>query len=217
MNKAKNPIDKKWFLDSLKGKDKSLRGLAKHLDLDVSAVSRTLSGDRKMKMTEANKIAQFMGMHVSEVLRHAGIAIDGNPSGDFMSADRILLAATISETGQVEKILDPVKLPQSVLNRAQAAITINGRGEGKIIAAQVRALKGPLAIFDDAVMLFGHTDVVESDAIGVLSICRNRKGDQILAKIDRARKTGEARLILIDGKVQEFTLHTATPILAIIP
>lgn len=218
MNKAKSVIDKQWFLDSLAAKDKSLRGLAKHLDLDVSAVSRTFSGDRKMKMTEANKIAQFMGMHVSEVLRHAGISIDvdGIPSGDLIPG-RILLAATINETGQVEKIMEPIKLPQAVLNRAQAAITINGRGEGKIIAAQVRALKGPLAIFDDAVMLFGHTEVVENDAIGVLSICRNRKGEQILAKIDRARKTGEARLILIDGKVQEFTLHTATPILAIIP
>lgn len=213
MAKAKSTIDKQWFLDSLANRDKSLRGLAKHLELDVSAVSRMLSGERKMKMQEANKIAQFMGMHVSEVLRHSGVAIDGEglPS-------RILLAATINENGSVEKIMEPVTLPQSVLNRAQAAITIHGRGgDTKIIAAQVRALKGPLAIFDDAVLLFGHTDVVETDAIGVLSICRNRKGDQILAKIDRARKTGEARLILIDGKVQEFTLHTATPILAIIP
>lgn len=213
MSKAKSSIDKQWFIDTLAGKDKSLRGLAKHLELDVSAVSRMLSGQRKMKMLEANQIAQFLGMHVSEILKHSGVAIDGEGQ-----PSRILLAATINESGQVEKIMEPVTLPQSVLNRAQAAITIHGRGEsGKIIAAQVRALKGPLAIFDDAVMLFGHTDVVENEAIGVLSICRNRKGEQLLAKIDRARKTGEARLILIDGKVQEFTLHTATPILAIIP
>lgn len=211
MKKPKSLIDKDWFITTLESKEKSLRGLARHMELDVSGVSRMLSGQRKMKMTEANKIAQFLGMHVSEVLRHSGVELE-----EGSEPSRILLAATINETGQVKKVMEPMHLPQSIMDRAQAAITIR-TGTGRIIAAQVRALKGPLALLDDAVMLFGHTDRVEADAIGSLSICRNREGEQILAKIERARKTGEARVICTDNNVREFTLHTATPILAIIP
>ena len=66
-------------------------------------------------------------------------------------------------------------------------------------------------------MLFKHTDTVEPASIGTLSICRSHAGDEIIAKIERARKTGEARVISADGKIREFDLQTATPVLAIIP
>lgn len=208
MAKAKGTIDSEWFKGKLNDTNKSMRGLAKHLEMNVSQVSRTLHGERNMQMAEAQQIAQFLGTHVSEVLRHAGIA-------EAEADSRIMLAATVNEDGKVERILEPMQLPQSVIDRANAAITI--QGTGKVIAAQVRAPSGPLALLDDAVLLFNHTDVVESSAMGTLAICRNRKGDQILAKIERARKTGEATLRCIDSNMREFTLHTATPILAIIP
>lgn len=215
MKKPITGVDNEWFKNKLADNKNSMRELAKYLELDVAAVSRTLTGDRKMKMQEATKIAAFLGTHVSEVIRHAGSQFQTKETGKIGGPNRVMLAATINEAGVVEKILDPVQLPDSILDRANAAISI--RGTGKIIAAQVRALKGPLIYLDDAVLLFDHTDVVETDAIGALSICRNRKGEQIVAKIERARKTGEATLICVDGSVREFILHTATPILAIIP
>lgn len=207
---TKSGIDKAWFIGKLADHQRSMRDMAKHIDVDVAKLSRTFSGERKMQMAEATKIAQFLGTHVTEVLRHAGMQIDSEDQ-----TSRIMLAATITEAGKVERIMEPLALPRHVVDRANAAITIRGRGN--ILAAQVRALTGPLAVLDDAVLLFGPTDTVENDAIGTLSICRNRNGDQILAKIERARKTGEALLICTDGKKQEFTLHTAAPILAIIP
>lgn len=78
-------------------------------------------------------------------------------------------------------------------------------------------MSGPLAFLDDAIVLFGHTEGVERAAIGVLAICRSHQGEQIIAKIDRARKTGEARVVCVDGKIKEFALETATPVIAIIP
>ena len=210
MEKPKEHIDNEWFKGQLRGNGKSMRELSKHLGLDVGAVSRTFSGKRKMQMNEATQIASFLGTHVSEVLRHAGFSM-----GPDNHEGRILLAAIINENGQVERIPEPMDLPPGVIARANAAITLHG--SGKILAAQIRAVTGPLAIFDDAVLLFQHTDIVENDAIGVLSICRNRKGEQILARLERARKTGEATLMCIDSKPKEFMLHTATPILAIIP
>jgi len=207
---TKHVVDQAWFKAKLADVNKSMREMQKSVGMDVSAISRTFSGERKMQMAEATKIAQFLGTHVTEVLRHAGVQIDSDDQ-----ASRIMLAATIDEDGKVERILEPKALPRHVIDRANAAITI--KGGGNVIAAQVRALDGPLAMFDDAVLLFGHTDTVESDAIGSLSICRNREGGQILAKIERARKTGEALLICPDGSKQEFSLRTAAPIIAIIP
>lgn len=161
-------------------------------------------------MDEASAIASFLSVPVKEVLKHAGVAVDldGQPT-------RILLAATINEQGQIERLDDPRPLPQNIIDRAQAAISAHGNSS--IVAAQIRALSGPLALLDDAVVLFRHTDEVEASAIGALAICRSYKGDQIIAKIERARKTGEARVICVDGKVREFDLHTATPVLALIP
>lgn len=162
-----------------------------------------------MKMEEANDIAMFLGVHVSEVLKHAGVAVDieGKPT-------RILLAATIDERGRVNKLTDPKPLPQKLIERAQAAT----RGHNaQTIAAQVRATTGPLAMWDDAVILFDHTDAVEPGAIGALSICRLKAGEQVLARLERARKTGEAVLRFMDEKTHEVSLITATPIIAILP
>ncbi len=72
-------------------------------------------------------------------------------------------------------------------------------------------------MFDDAVILFTATEAVENDAIGSLAICRSYDGDQFLAKIDRARKTGEARIVTISGKTKEVVLQTASVVLAIMP
>ena len=211
---AHQEIDGEWFTRKLEEADKSMRGLARHLDVDVSAVSRMFSGTRKMKMNEASAIAHFLGTPVNEVLKHAGVSVDldGLPT-------RIMLAAAINEKGQLERLPEPRPLPQAILDRAHAAITLHGEagGNARIIAAQIRAIKGPLAFMDDAVVLFGHTEGVERAAIGTLSIGRSQKGEQIMAKIERARKTGEARVVCIDGSVKEFALDTATPVIAIIP
>lgn len=203
-------VDKQWFMDRLTDQGKSVRGLARYMNKDASAVSRMLSGQRKMQMNEAADIARFLGAPVSEVLNHAGIAVDldGQPH-------QIILAAIISEAGRIERLTDPRPLPPSFIERAQDAI--RGRSNRKVIAAQVRADTGPLALLDDAVFLFGHTATVEQSAIGELSVCRLMSGDQILAKIERARKTGEARVRDATGSAQEVLLDTATPVLAIVP
>jgi len=203
-------IDKEWFMEKLHDQKKSLRGLARYMEMDPSSLSRMLSGERRMRMEEAAAIARFLGAPVSEVLQHAGVAIDldGQPT-------RIILAAIITENGAIERLKEPRPLPPGFIERAQAAIRTHGNG--RVVAAQVRAATGPLALWDDVVILFGHTDAVEHDAIGQLSVCRLHEGDQILAKITRARKTGEAWIMTVGGGEREVMLQTATPVLAVIP
>lgn len=206
-------IDGAWFTKKLEENNKSMRGLAKHLEIDVSAVSRMIAGTRKMKMQEASAIAHFLGTPVAEVLKHAGVSVDldGVPT-------RIMLAAAINGKGQLERLKDPKPLPQAIIDRAHAAITLHAQaGNGRILAAQIRATQGLLAFLDDAIVLFGHSEGVERTAFGTLAICRSQAGEQIIAKIESARKTGEARVVCIDGKVKEIALDTATPVIAIIP
>ena len=204
-------IDKKWFLKLLDERQISVRGLARHMDLDASAVSRMLSGQRKMQMDEARTIAHFLRAPVSEVMKHAGVSVDldGLPT-------RIMLAAVIGEDGYVERLKDPRPLPQDVIDKAQAVI--RRAGNSHIIAAQIRASKGPLSIWDDAVVLFRPTEIVEPSAIGSLAICRNRDtNQQAMVRVIRARKTGEATVQRSDGALKECTLDTASPVISVIP
>ena len=204
-------IDRQWFLNRLQSKQRSARGLARHLEVDASAVSRMLSGKRKMKMNEANAIADFLSAPVEEVLKHAGVALDevGRPT-------RIILAATINEDGEVERLREPKVMPQGVIERARSAVLRLGE-EDQIVAAQIRAARGALAIWDDAVLLFKVSTAMDPAAVGSLSICRIRNGVQVLAHLERARKTGEATLRLPAGEMRDMVLDTATPVLAVIP
>lgn len=202
-------IDKDWFVAQLKQKRRSIRGLARHLDVNVSAMSRMLSGMRRMKIEEANLIASFLGAPVEEVLRHAGVAMDGDAS-----KARIILAASINEVGEVERLPEPRPLSPITTERARHAVS---KVEGQVIAAQIRAADGALAVWDDALVLFQASGDVDPSSIGCLSIVRLRDGVQLLAHLTRARKTGEAQLRLPAGELRDVILSTATPVLAVLP
>lgn len=162
-------------------------------------------------MDEAKQIAEFLRVSVAEVMKHAGVSVDldGMPT-------RVMLTSIIGEDGFLERLKEPRILPQSIIDKAQAAIS--KVGNGKVIAAQVRASTGPLAIWDDAVVLFRPTEIVEHDAIGTLSICRVRdNGKQGLMRLSRARKTGEATIQRATGETVEVMLDTAAPVIAVIP
>lgn len=206
----KQHIDREWFVERLEANRKSVRGLARHLDIDPSAVSRMLSGQRRMKMEEADLIARFINSPVNEVLSHAGVAgADGGSS-------TLMLFATVDESGHVDKLTEQTALPQDVADRAQAAIGHHRRE--KVFAAQVRADRGPLAVWDDAVFVYVRPDEgIDPTSIGSLSICKTREGDKFIAKIEKARKTGEATVRFASDDAKEVALEWATPIIAIIP
>lgn len=63
-------IDTAWFHRLLEARGSSVRGLARHLGLDASAVSRMLKGERKMSAEEQDRIAAFLGVSLEEVASH---------------------------------------------------------------------------------------------------------------------------------------------------
>lgn len=75
-------IDSAWFYQQLDREGRSLRAMARVLDLDASAVSRMLRGERKMSAEEQDGIAAYLGVSLSEVAARrrgdvAGFAEEG--------------------------------------------------------------------------------------------------------------------------------------------
>ncbi len=201
-------VDGPWFHAKLKDTGRSMRELARHMKLDPSAVSRIFSGSRKMTMDEVPQIAAFLGVTAWEVRQHAGVAV-------FENIIEPLLVAVIDENGAVQMVPEPRSLPHSVVTKAQ--LLLSDRYNQQVDGAQVRATTGALSFFDDAVLFFTRAESVEQAAIGSLSICGLADGTLKLARVDRVRKTGEALIILPDGKVEDVVLASATPIIAMMP
>ena len=72
------PIDTAWFHRQLETRGESVRGLARFMGLDASAVSRMLKGERKMSADEQDRISNFLGINLEEIAArrrgdHAGL------------------------------------------------------------------------------------------------------------------------------------------------
>jgi transcriptional regulator with XRE-family HTH domain len=63
-------IDTAWFHQQLDAKGESVRGLARFMRVDPSAVSRMLKGERKMSADEQDQIANFLGSNLEEIAAH---------------------------------------------------------------------------------------------------------------------------------------------------
>ncbi len=74
-------IDSGWFHERLAKRGASLRELARFMGLDPSAVSRMLSGGRKMSAEEQDQIADYFGVPVQEVAAHRRGEVKGFSEG----------------------------------------------------------------------------------------------------------------------------------------
>lgn len=69
-------IDTRWFTDTLAAKRLSQRGLGRLLDCNASSVNRLINGKRAMRFEEAERLAVFLGVPVTDVISHAGVSVD---------------------------------------------------------------------------------------------------------------------------------------------
>lgn len=60
-------IDTAWFHRQLEARSESVRGLARFMGLDPSAVSRMLKGERKMSADEQDQVSNFLGVNLEEI------------------------------------------------------------------------------------------------------------------------------------------------------
>lgn len=97
-------INKKWFIRKLEEREKSLRALARYMNIDPSAVTHMFNNERRMQLNEAELIAQFLMVPIDDVLRNAGVKLQG--SGSHIGK----LIGIVDDTGEVHP-LPPVAIP----------------------------------------------------------------------------------------------------------
>lgn len=95
-------IDTTWFHKKLDERGESVRGLARFMGLDPSAVSRMLNGERKMSADEQDRISIFLGVNLAEVAARRR----GDPVGFGESKQ----AAYRAGGGVAQAELPPVKM-----------------------------------------------------------------------------------------------------------
>ena len=66
----KYPIDTGWFRDQLKRNKKAAGDLARFLGVHKSTVSRILHGHQRMTAEEQDKVAQFLGVELGDIVAH---------------------------------------------------------------------------------------------------------------------------------------------------
>lgn len=76
-------VDKQWFMERWAEKGLSLRDVARKMDIDPSALSRTLSEERQMKPQEIVNIATILNVTSEEVLAHLGAADTNDETTGF--------------------------------------------------------------------------------------------------------------------------------------
>ncbi|WEK03516.1 MAG: helix-turn-helix transcriptional regulator [Candidatus Devosia phytovorans] len=67
-------VDKAWFETRMLEKGLSLRMVAHQLDVDPSALSRSLNAKRKLKPGEITRLAAILGASPASILEHVDIA-----------------------------------------------------------------------------------------------------------------------------------------------
>ncbi|GLQ53199.1 helix-turn-helix domain-containing protein [Devosia nitrariae] len=67
-------VDKAWFEAQMKEQGLSLRALAAKIDMDPSALSRSLNAQRKLSSQDIRSLARAFGKTPGDVLEHIDVA-----------------------------------------------------------------------------------------------------------------------------------------------
>ncbi len=74
-------VDKEWFERALAHRGLSVRGLAREMGIDASAMSRALNSQRKLKPEEIQRLSEILGQPVVAILGHVNAGAQSRPKG----------------------------------------------------------------------------------------------------------------------------------------
>ena len=101
-----------WIRRGLEQPDRTQRGLARALDLDPSAVSRLLRGQRRLRAEEMRRVASYLGMGPPDL---GGEPVTKAASPTNAQQETVELPATADPEGsRVSQGLSPGELPRDV-------------------------------------------------------------------------------------------------------
>jgi transcriptional regulator with XRE-family HTH domain len=160
-------FDSEWFKKQLAANGISLRELARKMNLDASAVSLMLRGQRKMTMAECKELSGHLGHKMSEIMRAAGIE-------NTDDAARLTITMFVDAQGHVKN------LPKSGANKTPVFAPADiPKGAS---AFQIRAA----GAYCDAWIGFVSPAVEAAETcVGRFGVCTLADGEHILATITR--------------------------------
>ena len=195
------PADPKWFADRLADIGMSQRKLAKLLDIEPSALSRTFHGLRGWDPQEAAAIARILGVTLDEVLRHAGVDVP---------RDRTALVPLHGVVNAVGEIV------------TRGASKLAGVPRPGPLPADTRALRIDLPgdPTDGWVCFYAPTARLDPEAIGRLAVVTVRDGREYLRIIQRGIDRGRWTLRLLRSPdnspaMENIQIGAASPVLCI--
>jgi len=189
-----------WFTAKLADKRLSQRQLARLMGIDASAVSLMLRGKRKMDVKEAGEVARLLGVHVDEVLRHAGVAV---PNAQVMpGAGRVPVTGWIDDEGVVHRggVLGP-----TVVESPPMADSSQG--------AALRFQTGDVS--DGWLAFYRPSDGVSLEAVGRLCVVGTETGLEALRVVRRGYESGTWSLTPYRGVARQESalLVSAAPVM----
>ncbi len=189
-------VDKQWFLDRLEDKGWSMRELAKHMHLDIAAISLLLDGKRRMKASEASLVARHLGVAVDEVLRHVGADV------------REVVANAIGIKGTITRGV----VSFGKVHGPATVIAPIGSPEGLI------ALRATSDLFHGWVLFYRESPGIRPEAVGKLCVITIRGEDQPrVGWLRAAYEEGEWEIIAFDvpEKLQatSYSVVNASPVM----
>lgn len=189
-------VDRRFFETLMANKKLSLRALASRMDMKHSQLSLTFSGQRRMQLDEATKLAEIFGVPLHRIAEAAGVA-DSRSNGKrvpvlgAMHGDGTI---DIYDDGVVERTTTPDGLPDSV------------------VAVQAHSVDTSASWMDGWVFFCVRPTEVAPDAIGRFCFAKIADGPSVMATVRRGYRMGTYNLSGPYSK-DNVSLEWATPVL----
>lgn len=199
-----------WRLGRLR---RSQTGLALHLGLDRSAVSRLLCGQRSLGVSEIAPVADYLSVAVSELLEHFGVVAALPPYGAALEA--VGLVGAVDGLGRLIRFPEARPVHADRLDfLSLACLAVSAGAE----VAEVRAAAGPLQPFDGGLAVFRRVET-EQDLIpnGLFVGVIHRKGEWLVRLQIPAGDARDLNVLFLDGKTAKARVSAVSQVLMILP
>lgn len=189
-------VDRRFFETIMTSKKLSLRSLASRMELSHSQLSLTFSGQRRMQLDEATKLAEIFGVPLHRIAEAAGVA-DARSNGKRVDVLGAMIGnGTVELYGEgiIERTISPDGMPDNV------------------VAVQAHTADSPSSWVDGWVFFCVKPSQVEPDAIGRFCFAKIEDGPAVMATVRRGYRTGTFNLSGPFSKDSE-RLEWASPVL----
>lgn len=171
-------VNKGYFLDLMKGRRLSMRGLAKRMGMQHSQLSLTLSGQRKLALDEAAQLSDIFGVPIHEIVVNMGVGV--RP----VSGRRVSVMGFVGRDGVV------TMNPPEAIERTDAPANM----PDNCVAIQCRTADTPLSWMDGFVLFSKKPDTLDAEATGRFCLARIKNGPVVAATVKRGYREGTYNL-----------------------